>query len=314
MQGFASEVIKGLLRSPKYLPSKYFYNRHGDQIFRAIMRMEEYYLTRSEFEILLMNKAKLLSIFNNNTDKFHLIELGAGDGFKTKILLKHFLNHEADFSYRPVDISQDILATLVKNIRELFPDLLVQEIRDDYFNALRDLNIKDTTRKIVLFLGANIGNFTFGEALEFLRQLASNLSSNDLLMIGFDLKKNPGRILKAYNDNAGITSAFNFNLLKRINDELGGDFDISRFSHYPIYDPESGEAKSYLVSKEQQIVNIEEVNISINFEAGELIHMEISKKYNLNEITQLAEEAGFKVKQNFFDCKHYYTDSIWELK
>lgn len=311
---FAKDVKSGLLSSPKSLPSRYFYNEHGDDLFRAIMRMEEYYPTKSEFEILLMNKATLLSIFYKNNDAFQLIEFGAGDGFKTKILLRYFLAKKANFIYIPIDISANVLDILIQTLNRTFPELKVTGIRNDYFTALKKLNLKEKTRKVILFLGSNIGNFNEEEALDFLKQVGGHLSKGDLLLIGFDLKKDPGFILDAYNDRSGITRAFNLNLLKRINDELGGNFDISKFEHYPVYDPLNGEARSYLVSREKQTVNIAAPGISINFEAWEPIHMEISKKYDLPDILQLADKAGFKVCHNMYDCKHYYLDSVWELK
>ena len=311
---FSKDVKTGLSSTPKFLSSKYFYNEHGDQLFQAIMRMKEYYLTKSEFEILLMNKAKLLSIFNQNTDSFQLIEFGAGDGLKTKILLKYFTEQKANFTYIPIDISANVLELLINNLKSTFPELKVQGIRNDYFKVLKELNVKEKTRKVILFLGSNIGNFSDEETFDFLKQVAEHLSKNDLLLIGFDLKKDPEFILEAYNDQSGITRAFNLNLLKRINDELGGNFDISKFGHYPVYDPLSGEARSYLVSRQKQTVNITAANISIDFEVGEPIHMEISKKYNLESITQLADKTGFKIRRNMYDCKHYYMDSVWELK
>ncbi len=315
---FAEDIRLGLSSTPKYLPSKYFYNEKGDKLFQEIMHMPEYYLTRSEFEIFTQQKEKILSLFSDGTsngDKFHLIEFGAGDGLKTKVLLKYFLEKTSKFIYSPVDISGYVLSELSESLKVELPNLQVKAIEDDYFKALEKVKssteFQNTTRRIVMFLGSNIGNFLQKSAVTFLSAVSDNLSSGDLLLIGFDLKKNPKVVLDAYNDAAGITKAFNLNLLERINKELGGDFQINQFEHYPTYSPITGATKSYLISSKPQKVMIESIGESFEFQRWEPIDMELSFKYSLEEIDELANSSGFEVVENLFDCKHFFTDSIW---
>ena len=311
---FSQEVIAGLSKRPKHLSSKYFYNQEGDKIFQHIMAMPEYYLTRSEFNVLDENKQDLLQHFRKNGEAIDLVEFGAGDGLKTKILLNHFLEQEANFSYIPIDISDNALSLLVKDLKKNLPDLKVKSIQGEYFKALQELNRTDTNKKIVLFLGSNIGNFEEKGALQFLEELRSSLKDDDMVLIGFDLKKDPDVILKAYNDAAGITRDFNLNLLERINDELGANFDVKGFKHYPYYDPVSGACRSHLVSVKKQEVEFADHDEVISFEEWEPIYMELSQKYDQEMINKYAEKSGFKVVDNFFDSKRYYLNSLWSLK
>lgn len=310
---FSEDVLKGLSASPKFIPSKYFYDEEGDRLFTQIMELDEYYLTDCEFQILENNKSKLLDIFNHAEHGFQLIEFGAGDGYKTKILLKHFQERKASFKYIPIDISQNVLDILVEDLTSNLPGLKVEAINEDYFRALKKLNLEGRTKKVVLFMGANIGNFKHSEAVDFLKKLSFNLSDGDLLMIGFDLKKDPEVLFRAYNDSQGITSEFNLNLLRRINKELGGNFDLSKFQHFPRYDPISGDMESFLLSTEKQDVHISSLERDFTFEAWEAIHTEISKKYNLSEIEELAVESGFRQTYYFFDTRQYFVNTVWEV-
>jgi L-histidine N-alpha-methyltransferase len=253
---FAQAVLQGLSAQPKSLPSKYLYDTRGDQIFQQIMELPEYYPTRCEEEILKSNKDDILERIFRVTRTFKLVELGAGDGKKTKILLSHFLDHKADFEYLPVDISEHALLGLCNSLRGQFPQLGVKSFAKDYFKALEDIGQAGTELKLVLFMGGNIGNFSKREAGNFLSMLASRLHKGDLVLAGFDLKKDPAVIYSAYNDKQGVTRAFNFNLLDRINRELDANFKTAHFMHYPTYDPLTGAMKSYLLSEKNQEVRI----------------------------------------------------------
>jgi len=314
---FATDVLEGLTAKQKYLSSKYFYNAEGDAIFQEIMAMPEYYLTRSEYEIFSNSKAEMLKYFSRDKEKFHLIEFGAGDGFKTKVLLKHFWEQKANFCYLPIDISANIIEKLTTDLDNRFPGMEVKGIADDYFNTLEHLDeymsSKPNIRKVLFFLGANIGNYNREASVDFLQRVRKYLSPGDQLLIGMDLRKDPTVIHQAYCDKGGITQAFNLNLLRRINTELGGNFDVSKFQFYPIYDPQEGSIKSYLLSKEKQEVYIEALDKTFTFVAWEAIFTERSHKFLLSEIEQLAQETGFQVAHNFYDCKHYFTDSLWTL-
>jgi L-histidine Nalpha-methyltransferase len=319
---FAQDVLTGLSASPKRLSSQYFYDERGSRLFQDIMQLEEYYLTQSEYEILSEHKAAMLTLFQpkkliSDREKeeltenfFELIEFGAGDGTKVKVLLQHFLEAGAQFKYIPIDISGDALKGLITDLQETFPDLETEGMQEEYFKALNILKSRSEVRKVVLFLGANIGNFNEAEAIRFLTHLRESLRPDDLLMIGFDLKKDPNQILAAYNDASGVTREFNMNLLRRINTELGGDFDLNGFVHYPTYDPQSGEARSYLVSTQVQTVRLDRLHAAFHFQAWEPIHVEISRKYDLATIERLAEKSGFRIQQHFFDSRHFFVDTV----
>lgn len=308
---FKQEVYEGLTAYPKFLSSKYIYDKAGDKLFQEIMNMPEYYLTDTEFGILEAYKKQLASLFSNGKKPFHLIEMGAGDGKKTKVLLHYFTAQDLNFTYRPIDISQNALDSLQTNLKEEIPALITEPLQGTYFETLRELNFSTDERKVILFLGSNIGNLLHEKAIEFLTQIQEYMQPNDLLFIGFDQKKNPQTILDAYNDAAGITARFNKNLLVRINRELEANFKVDSFTHWEAYDPESGTAKSYLVAQSPQEVRIEKLGLDITFDAYETIHTEISQKYNDKTVHWLAERSGLKVIEEFSDQETYYKNYLF---
>lgn len=311
---FAQDVRQGLSSKPKYLKSKYFYDAEGDKLFQKIMGLSEYYLTDCEFEIIQQHREKLLQAFSPSGKPFLLGELGAGDGLKTKLLLKYFHSRQANFTYLPNDISENVLNILKKDLSGDLPGLRVRPYPGDYFEALDRMNQSEKEAKAILFLGSTIGNFLYSDAIAFLGKINQCLNPSDQLLIGFDLKKDPRVILKAYNDPSGITARFNLNLLKRINRELEGEFKPENFYHYPIYNPLNGETRSFLISKMAQRVKIKALNAVYHFKMGEAISMEISQKYDLDMIHDLAAKSGFSVQSNYFDNRHYFVDSLWIKK
>jgi L-histidine N-alpha-methyltransferase len=308
---FKQEVYQGLTSYPKLLSSKYIYDKAGDALFQDIMNMPEYYLTNTEFSILEAYKEQLAQHFSNDEKPFHLIEMGAGDGKKTKILLHHFTGKKLDFTFCPIDISQNALDSLQANLKNEIPELATEPMQGTYFETLKKLNFATDERKVILFLGSNIGNLLHDQAIEFLSQIQEHMQPNDLLFIGFDQKKHPQILLDAYNDTTGITARFNKNLLVRINRELEADFDLDSFMHWEVYDPESGTAKSYLVAQSPQEVRIEKLNLDIAFDAWETIHTEISQKYDDKTVQWLAEKSGLKVLETFSDTKNYYKNYLF---
>lgn len=310
---FAEDVLLGLSETPKSLSSKYFYDDEGSRLFQEIMKLPEYYLTGCEEEIFSTQTDAIYHSFANGDNAFDLIELGAGDGTKTAVLVDHFLKRNADISYSPVDISQEALDALTEKFTTEFPDLAMQTLSGDYFRILKSLQNGGGRRKVLLFLGSNIGNFSRAQALDFFRQLRAVMNANDLLFIGFDLQKDPHVIVGAYDDVAGVTAKFNLNLLRRINRELGANFDIGKFVHYANYRPVESSARSFLISREPQTVRIEALNRTFEFDQWEAVFMEISQKYSLKMIADLAAESGFEIKQNFFDSRNYYCDSLWRV-
>jgi L-histidine N-alpha-methyltransferase len=307
---FLQDVLTGLSRSPKYLESKYFYDDKGDRIFQQIMHCPEYYPTDCELEILSGQTAEILHLILERQGTFDLVELGAGDALKSSYLLRHLMSQGAKFTYYPIDISSNVIVTLANRLPAEIPGLVVKGLNGEYFNMLEQAASLSSNRKLVLFLGSNIGNMLPDDALKFCIRLKESLSPGDLVLIGFDLKKDPNTVLAAYNDRQGYTKDFNLNLLTRINRDLGADFDISAFQHYPTYNPESGACESYLVSRRKQEVHIGDQ--VINFEATETIHMEISQKYTPAETDQLAKAAGFVPLESYKDSKGWFIDAVWE--
>lgn len=307
-------VADGLSQNPKRLPGWLFYDEKGDELFQSIMKMPGYYLTRCEYEILDVYKDNLLQLFKDRVKSFNLIELGAGDATKTEILLKHFSRHRADFIYTPIDISGSVLQTLETRLKQSIPDLVITPINNSYEHALAEIT-GNGLRKIFLFLGANIGNFK-GEraAKDFLNDLVAVMSTDDLLLIGFDLKKDPRLIQAAYDDPDGITREFNLNILHRLNRELGANFNIDWFSHYPCYDAQTGILKSYLISKTSQVVHFENMGWQVHFNQWEVIHTEVSLKYDEAMIKTLAGEAGLETVLWFSDANHYFCDVLLKKK
>ncbi|MEQ8905659.1 L-histidine N(alpha)-methyltransferase [Ekhidna sp.] len=304
----AEDVFKGLQAESKHLPSKYFYDARGDELFQQIMHLDEYYLTRKELEIFQTHKEGILKAINSD-EPFRIIELGAGDGLKTKVLLKHFMEAQVDFTYTPVDISGNVLEILEGNLKAEIPGLKIESYEGDYFDALAEIAESPET-DIVFFLGSNVGNFSEAEAVDFLTKLQHFLKPSDLLFMGVDLKKDPSIILNAYNDNQGVTREFNLNLLDRINTELDANFDRNQFLHYPYYNPHTGECRSYLISKIEQVVSIMEQEV--HFSAWEAIFMEISKKYDRRQLDKLAAASGFTSKQTFLDSDGWFADVVWQ--
>lgn len=305
----ASAVEKGFSQKPKRLQSWLFYDEAGDKFFQSIMEMPEYYLTRCEYEILEANKDEFLRLFQNKTNSFNLIELGAGDGTKTEILLKHFSKNDISFIYTPIDVSETVLKTLAARLLKNIPNLDIRPINNQYNDALIQLE-HDQLSKVFLFFGATIGNFAPADAIHFVRQISTVMRDRDQFLIGFDLKKDPRSIQAAYDDPHGRTRDFNMNLLVRLNREVGANFKLDNFSHYACYNPETGQNRSYLVSKTAQDVYIKGAERSFHFDQWEVIHTEISQKYDKEMIVKLASEAGLQIAQYFYDSKNYFCDVL----
>lgn len=309
-RSFAQDVLEGLTAKNKHLSSKYFYDDEGSHIFQQIMKMPEYYPTNCEFEILSQQSEEILEKLQFK-GKFNIVEFGSGDGTKTKQLLKTFLDKKADFTYVPIDISEEAILILEENIRALLPEIQMNSKIGDYFDILKDIS-KENIPNLFLFLGGNIGNYKEEEVFDLLRKFASGMKKGDKLLMGIDLQKSPRIIQKAYDDPHGITKAFNMNLLQRINRELGADIPLEQFDFYCHYNPENGEVKSYLYSLIKQRFYSKVLNKTFTFQKDEMIWTELSKKYSFTEIEELAAQLEFKVVENFLDSKQYFTDSLWE--
>lgn len=309
---FRMDVIKGLSARQKYLEPKYFYDATGDKLFQDIMQCPEYYLTGAEMEILTTQSDAILDTCLQHHRKVDLVELGAGDASKTLHLLRRAFERGITDHYYPIDISAHAIRFLNRSLPEQIPGIVVEGLAGEYFQMLEVLNRKRSHPKLILFLGATIGNMLPEEAVSFCKELQTHLHEGDMLLVGFDLKKDPGTILNAYHDAAGITRAFNLNLLHRINGELGGNFDTDKFGHYPVYDPGTGSCKSYLISTEKQIVTLDD-DTTFSFEKNEPVYMEVSQKYTPDDINLLAKETGFVSLGHYADQEGLFVDTLWKV-
>lgn len=311
VSSLATDTLRGLSAQPKYLLSKYFYDDAGSAIFQNIMQMPEYYLTRCEHEIFTTYRHQIVHELQQQGMPFDLVELGSGDGLKTKILLQALVDKAISFNYVPVDISHKANMELVDSLKEEWPLLNVHARTGDYFQEVKKLNNHAGLRKVILFLGSNIGNFNEGEISLFLSQLSGICHPGDKVLIGFDLNKSPAVIMNAYNDPHGYTQRFNLNHLMRLNRELGANFQTNQFEQHTAYNPDSGEVKSYLVSKTEHTVDIADLEQSFHFKKWEAVLMELSRKFDYQAIENLAEDHQFKVEHQFTDSLNYFVDSLW---
>ncbi len=308
---FALDVLTGLSERPKRLSSRWFYDDRGSELFQRIMALDEYYPTDKERWIFETHGAEIAAHFAGQT--LDVVDLGAGDGSKTFTLIDKLRQAGASVRYVPIDISDGAMATLHLAAEDRIPGVEVHGVVGEYVAGLRWLAGQDQRQRLVLFLGSNIGNFDKPRARAFLRRIWSGLRTGDHLLVGFDLKKDIEVLLAAYNDREGVTRDFNLNLLTRINRELGGDFDVSRWRHFGTYNVFSGAMESYLVSQEAQTVRIEALRQCFEFQAWEPIHSEYSYKYLAHDIGSLAEKTGFEIRGRYCDPEAWFCDALWRV-
>lgn len=310
MQEFLAHVKKGLSQTPKKLSSRYFYDERGDELFQQIMQMEEYYLPACEMEIIKTQSKHIAEDIAQETETLQIVELGAGDGSKTKHFLKAITPYFKEIEYVALDISPNILEVNKCEVESHISGLVQSSIAGNYFETYKSLP-KTNRGRIVLFLGANIGNYPFMEAISFFEFVKSGLNNSDYFLVSFDMVKHPRKIIKAYDDSEGITRQFNLNLLERMNRELGADFDLSKFDHYPFYNPITGVTSSQIISLEDQKVHFSEGFVA-DFGAFEAIHVEVSKKFFWKDIEEVALESGMNIQQTYFDKKKEYAFVIFK--
>ncbi|MBN4079656.1 L-histidine N(alpha)-methyltransferase [bacterium AH-315-C08] len=304
---FADAVLKGLSLKKKKLPSWLIFDTRGSEIFKQITELENYHPSRCELEIFNTHKATLSKIFSGSC--CHLVELGSGDGDKTMILIEQLLTDGIELQYTPIDISKGAINNLIDTLNKRFPSpkLNATGLVADYFEGLATL---EKAKKMVLFLGVTLNNMDIPDAKSFLKKLRGTLQNDDYLLIGFDLMKNPKLLHQSYNDE--LFEEFNLHLLDRINDTLGANFDKELFVQQGHYNPHTHAVESFLYSTCKQTIYIETLDRSFDFAAWETMQTEQSYKYSIEEIKTLALESGFKIVENFYDCKKYFVDSLWQ--
>lgn len=311
---FALDVLEGLSQYPKRIAPVYLYNKSGSRLFQNITELKDYYLTECEAEILRDRVGEIIS--HLPAEPFNLVDLGAGDGRKTAFLLQGLLQRGCVFDYIPFDVSEEAMTELIDGLHEKFAGtgLKMKGLVARYLDALQWLVANSERKNFLLFLGSNIGNLEYDEILGFLRRLWNSLNRDDLLLMGFDLKKDIRILERAYDDPEGITGHFNLNLLDRINRQLGADFNLDRFIFHCRYNVASGAVESWLVSLESQEVYVEKLGRSFSFDAWEGIHTECSYKFLEPDLDYLASSTGFVIEEHFFDSRKYFVDSLWRVR
>jgi L-histidine N-alpha-methyltransferase len=305
--GLAEDVRTGLSAKPKRFLPKYFYDELGSQLFEAICLLPEYYLTRAENEILTNYADEIAaSVAGDKT----LVEMGSGSASKTRLIIEALLREQSELVFMPVDISATALESSSRILLQSYPRHTIEAYAADYFAGLTELGKTQRGRTLALFLGSNISNFDYEEAIRFLKAMRSVLRKGDALLLGADLKKDRAILEAAYNDALGVTSAFNLNVLARINRELGGSFDLHQFKHYAFYNEEKGRIEIYIQSLVDQRVRIEKLDLEVEFAAGELIHTEDSNKYDTAGIDRLARETGFVRTRTWLDSQDRFSSNL----
>jgi dimethylhistidine N-methyltransferase len=296
---FRDEVLQGLQDARKELPSKYFYDDVGSQLFEQICEMDEYYLTRTELGIMQEQMPEIAALLGPHC---LLIEYGSGNSTKIRMLLDAM---QEPAGYVPIDIAKDQLLRSVADLARAYPKLEVLPVCADYTSNFElPLPGKPVARRVAYFPGSTIGNFDREPARQFLQQIARVCRGGGLL-IGVDLKKDFNILHRAYNDSQGVTAQFNKHLLVRMNQELDADFQLNQFGHYAFYNPGQSRIEMHLVSLKNQTVHIGDIEIS--FKLGESIWTESSYKYTLEEFAQLAANAGFTVERVWTDPRMLFS-------
>jgi L-histidine Nalpha-methyltransferase len=298
-KNFREEVLAGLSKAPRQLPCKFFYDEQGADLFQGICELPEYYITRTEIEILRLHGAEMAQALGPNIE---LIGLGTGAGTKTRILLEELRD---PLVYVPIDISREQLEKSSARFRKMFPALQILPVCADYLEPFElPLPRQLSSRSIVYFPGSTIGNFEPEVASEFLSRLVELVGEGGGLLIGVDLQKDRHVLERAYNDSAGVTAKFNKNLLERINRELGADFDLARWRHYAIYNPAEGRIEIYLISETDQTAKVGEH--TFQFHTGERVLTEYSYKHTIGGFVMLARQAGFEFGQVWTDEARWF--------
>jgi L-histidine Nalpha-methyltransferase len=298
----AAEVYDGLMKRPKSLPPKLFYDATGSELFERITELPEYYLTRTERGILCDRATDIIAATGHD---LKLIELGAGTASKTRLLIRAALNQQAKLDFYPIDVSRSALDEAVAHLNGDFPRLRVTPVVDDYSRGLGQLS-RLPGRKLLLYLGSSIGNFEPMQAGAMLRTMRSSMNPGDALLLGTDMVKSPDVLLPAYDDAQGVTAAFNKNILAHINRELDADFHRDNFSHLALWNPECSRMEMHLESTRPQIVHLRQLGIRVHFNKGERIHTENSYKFTQPIINAILEMSGFVREQTWMDDNGWF--------
>lgn len=296
------DVIKGLTEKLKSLPPKYFYDDPGSQLFEKICELPEYYPTRTEAWILQQYADEIAAI----TNCCDLIELGSGSSTKTQALLTAYQKIANSCRYLPVDVSGGILKTSVLQLQEKYPDIAIHGLLGTYEQALVHLESNYLQSRMLFFLGSSLGNFNQEECDIFLNQVSRTLQPGDYFLLGIDLQKPKDILEAAYNDSQEVTAAFNLNMLSHLNWRFQGNFDISLFKHQAVYNQVDHQIEMYLHCQKSHWVSLDILDLKVNFEVGESILTEISRKFDLPTMETLLQSKGLNTVKTWTDEKGWF--------
>jgi dimethylhistidine N-methyltransferase len=293
------DVVEGLSRNRKTLPSKYFYDERGSKLFDDICELDEYYVTRTESTLMKQQVGDIASAVGSNA---LLVEYGSGSSLKTRLLLRNLI---APAGYVPIDISGDYLSQVGHSLKAEFPNIEVMPVVADFTKSFEVPSpTSKESRRVIYFPGSTIGNFPREDAMALLASMAENAGADGGVLIGVDLDKDRDVLRAAYNDSQGVTAEFNLNILKRINDELGGNFDLRKFKHEAVFNDGRSCIEMHLISTQRQTVNV--CKYSFEFEENESVLTEYSHKYTIDAFGEMANEAGLKVKNVWTDANNMF--------
>lgn len=307
---FAEDVRAGLTARPKALLPKYFYDDLGSRLFEAITALPEYYPTRTESGILRARSGEIATCLSGPV---RLVELGSGDGQKTRLLIEALIARQGALEYLPIDISEAAIEASARVLLAAYPDLRVTAYVGEYHQALQAIRgelEEPSGRTLVLFLGSTLGNLDPEDRPALLRDIRGLLAPGEAFLLGVDLKKSEDVLIPAYDDPLGVTAAFNLNLLGRINRELGGQFDLAAFRHRALYNREAGRIEMHLESRRAQTVVIRGLGIEVSFAEGETIHTESSYKFDLAQVAALAAVTGFELARTWTDPAGWFASNL----
>lgn len=302
-EAFYNDVIMGLSKNPKELPCKYFYDERGSIIFTQICNTADYYVTRTECQLMENIVPELAAMVGSGAT---IIEFGSGEGKKIRQLLGSLTK---PFAYVPIEISSEILNHSAAKLKMEFNEVAIYPVVADYMGDItlpRQIAAMNN-RKVVYFPGSTISNFTPEEATHFFKKISALLKPGDGFIIGVDLIKSPNKLHRAYNDSEGVTKAFNLNILQRVNNELGGNFNLDLFEHYAYFDPVKRRIEMHLISLCDQWVKIG--TMKVHFKHGESIHTENSYKFTLSDVSKMGFNAGFRNVKMWTDPENLFSVS-----
>ncbi len=305
---FATAVDRGLSAAQKSLPSRFFYDPEGSKLFEQITELPEYYLTRIEHGIF---ERQAMSIIECAGTNLAMIEFGSGSSQKTRMLINAALKKQRELVYVPIDISKDFLRESARELLGEYKNLRINALASEYHDAIREIP-RISGPRLILFLGSNIGNFEEAEAQDFLHRLRAVMDPDDRVLVGIDLLKDREVIERAYDDAAGVTAVFNMNILRRINRELGGHFDVEMFKHSAPFVAERSRVEMRLISVRDQTVRIDRLGKLFEFKEGEWIHTENSLKWSVSAFEKLCRSAGVALAATWRDPMGWYAVTLLE--